>query len=202
MIDRNHLWPIFMLSALFCVGCSPSAPEGFPAKLVPCRITITKGATPVAGATVCLFSDSANKSCVSTGITNEQGVAEIITRKATYAKPGVPPGKCTMTLSKNPRIEGEPDIAEMEFQGAEYFTYMEKRAAKLDAMPRIFPSEWDSPQTSPLTIDVGEEGGDQTIDATDSMEGYSLEPIKRKNYGRIGRDRATTKAGRIFSQRR
>ncbi len=89
---------LFLTVAL--VGCGPSGPkkpEGLP-ELFPCSVTLTNGGAPVDGAIVTLCPVDASNAWSSTGVTDQNGVAEIMT----YGDfPGAPVGQYKVTAMKS-----------------------------------------------------------------------------------------------------
>ncbi|GHT27924.1 hypothetical protein FACS18942_07840 [Planctomycetales bacterium] len=96
----------YSLFILLLSGCGGvERPADMP-QLYPCEITVTAEGTPLAGATIGLYSAVPDFKWTIGGLTNEQGKA-VVTTHGKYS--GVPAGEYTVTVEK---LEPEPYDAE------------------------------------------------------------------------------------------
>ena len=160
---------IFVVTSL---GCNRAKrPRDFP-DLEPCTITIVNGANPVQGASILLSSSDGTKkgAWIADGITDDNGVAQIKTSQGNYSKKGVPTGKYKLTLSKEPKVEGELPPQELEkLSLEEYRAYTRKIADQKAKMPKEIPDKAKSQKETPLDLDVPSSGCNLTIDLSEYM---------------------------------
>lgn len=158
-----------LLFALVFSGCTGSnLPEGWPKKVVPCSVTVTKGGRPIDGATVFLISTSTGGNWTVSGKTDAQGVAEIYTTCSATSKSGAPVGDFKVIISKaNPPVAETVPKAVLDAMGyEERKAHDEKRAAERAKQAPLVPTALTQNGTTPLTISV-QEKGELTVDLDD-----------------------------------
>ena len=163
MKSSNYL--IFSLF-LFCIfGCQgANVPGDFP-KTFPVTITVKDGATPLADTTILLYGQGTRGSWASSGNTDANGVAELVTNQGSYMAKGVPEGSYKVTLSKTPKAPSErsdDEIAAMSYD--EQIVYSQKINAELARIPPPIPRVLTNPQETPLTLEVTTSSGELLID--------------------------------------
>lgn len=108
-------------------GCGKPLPSDLP-QLEKCSLTVKLDGSPLVEATVNLYSEQPSK-WFSGGITNEQGVAEMLTQ-AEY--PGVPTGDYVVTVMKEGNDPGAPVDPE---NGGKTIIYVDPKFANRDTSP-------------------------------------------------------------------
>ncbi|MDR1477307.1 MAG: hypothetical protein LBJ00_00015 [Planctomycetaceae bacterium] len=160
---------IMIVFILFAVGCSSQkVPEEFPQKLVDFNIKLLNEGKPVQNAALAMVSESAAAYNV-VGFTDNSGVAKFETSVNTYKKIGVPPTAYKVIITYTPKVASElsnEQLGKMSID--EVNAYREKVEAEIAAMPKIVPAEWGNLESTPVKITVPENGGNITIEITDS----------------------------------
>lgn len=144
------------------MGCSRK-PADVPA-LVPCKIIVKNGSSPVADVSVILGMTTGSDTWSVSGKTNSSGIADLSTVQMGWKGGGAPQGQYKITLSKTPKLER---ISAEEFDKmspAEQETYNLEQNKKLAALAREIPEVLGSFETTPLTIEVGSSENVQEID--------------------------------------
>jgi len=98
----NRIFPFGMILCFgLFAGCTQKLPDGFP-KLYPTTLTVTQEGTPLAEASVILYSaDDPSFRWVVTGVTDSKGNAPLGTFATTQIrKNGAPAGKFKVTVTK------------------------------------------------------------------------------------------------------
>jgi hypothetical protein len=150
-------------------GCSSRlVPDGFPPKLVKFSVTLLCDGKPVEGASIWLHPDNDSNTLYHvSGQTDANGVAVMKTTINVYSETGAPVGQFTGTATHYPKIP-----AELLPEGWE--TTLDKTSAQLEQYHtvseklKLVPKDWESKKTSPLKINIPENGGTVTIEITDS----------------------------------
>ncbi|MDO5553857.1 MAG: hypothetical protein Q4G68_08845, partial [Planctomycetia bacterium] len=148
----NSLFWCFLEPPVGCEGGS-AAPEGFP-DLVPYRINVMDGATPVEGVNVQLVPQE-KMEWTAGGATDAAGKLAISTIQFGHAESGVPVGTYKVVLSK---MEEAPSA-----KGLSMEEYREK--SKGFKSKQFCPKSLTDASTTPLTAEVSK-GGELTIDLT------------------------------------
>ena len=141
------------------IGCGPGTPKDMP-KTYPCKITVTKGGSPVEGATVLLTSSGYPGSLSVTGKTDSSGVAVIQSSYAAHVATGAPAGDAKVVVQKTPDIpdsvrKPKEEVAKMT--PPEQNAYAAELAKAMAAAPKIVPQSLSSPATTPITVAVKED---------------------------------------------
>jgi hypothetical protein len=147
-------------------GCTPSqVPTGFPSRLVGFDVKLLHEGKPITGAAV-VFVTNTNYNIL--GITGSDGVAKPSTSINTYTKSGSPPATYKVIITYTPKAPSEltnEQLSKMTMD--EVNAYRAKIEAEIAAMPKIVPDDWGKLETTPLKINVPENGGNVTIEITD-----------------------------------
>jgi len=164
MLKKQIAFCRFLVLAGFVltlIGCGPGVPKDMP-KIYPCKVTITKGGSPVEGASVLLVSTSYPDSFAAAGRTDESGVAEILSTLGTYTLSGAPAGEATLVVTKQaeaPANVRKPKEEVAKMTPPEQNAYAAEIAKAIAALPKIVPQGLTSPATSKAKITVKEEKG-------------------------------------------
>jgi len=158
---------------LTLLGCGPGAPKDMP-KIYPCKITITKGGSPVEGASILLVSTSYPESFAVSGRTDASGVAEILSTLGTYTLSGAPAGEATLVVNKQaeaPANVRKPKEEVAKMTPPEQNAYAAEIAKAIAALPKIVPQPLTSPATSTARITVKDEkaGTEMTLELDDYL---------------------------------
>lgn len=145
--EMKHILSVFIVLGLF-VGCNEQKlPPDIP-KLSPCKITITQGGSPLAGASVFLEPvDAANKKWNASGSTDASGTAEMRTQ-GMYA--GAVAGKHKVVVSKMETIP----VPQPARGTPEYDAIMRGGGAQ-DDVYALVDEKFGSTESSTLEIEVG-----------------------------------------------
>ncbi|MDR1957447.1 MAG: hypothetical protein LBQ54_00085 [Planctomycetaceae bacterium] len=160
---KHYILSITVLCLTF-IGCSrQSVPDGFPAKLVPVTITITKAGTPVAGASVSLLEEQPAKYFIL-GNADATGMATPETSINAYSRLGVPPGKYRMTVSM--RLISTIEDPPMEASDAERKAVQAKKDKELVEWTKKnpVPPDWPDISKTPLQLTISDKGGDFKVE--------------------------------------
>ena len=148
------------MMAAMTVGCSDGKPADFPA-VSPLTITVTDAGAPVADAIVTLYPQGAKLgSCGIGGVTDAQGVVEVMTSMSGYQGSGCPEGKFKITVVKEPIYPSQlPQDQVNQMTPEESSAYAKKLDDERATTPRPIPNTLESLGKTPLLIDVksGEE---------------------------------------------
>ena len=156
---------------LTLTGCGPGIPKDMP-KVYPCKITITKGGSPVEGASVLLVASSYPDSFAVAGRTDASGVAEIQSALGAYTSSGAPAGEATLVISKTPEAPEsvrKPKEEIIKMTPPEQNAYSAQIAKAIAALPKIVPQALTSPATSTAKITVKDDkaGTEMTLELDD-----------------------------------
>ena len=157
----------FVLGAIvFCIiGCQASkVPKDFP-KTFPAKVTVKDGGTPLQQVTVFLYAQNAGGSWASSGITNADGVADLVTNQGRSMVKGVPANSFKVTLSKPQTAPSELPPEEVEKMAYdEQIAYSRKINDELAKMPALIPRALTHPKETPLVLEVTESGAELLVD--------------------------------------
>ena len=160
----------FMPAILLLVGCGGGKPEGFPAKLFACRVIVTDGNAPVAGASVSLIPENEQQKFSMVSITNDDGVANIRTAQAGYYGNGAPEGTYKVLI-----IDAEPPDLEHTLTAEERANlppdeqdvYERARQKRVSARPLAVPKEFNKMDFTPLTWTVDRKGAELKVNVAE-----------------------------------
>lgn len=155
---------------LLTAGCSDKRPEGFPTKLLSCRVVVMDGDVPVKEASVSLLPENERQKFSMIGITDEKGVANIRTALAGYYANGVPNGtyKVLIIGSEPPDLEHTLTIDERaNLQPDQLNAYENARQKRIAAIPMAVPKEFNKMDKTPLTWTVGQKGSELKVNVAE-----------------------------------
>ena len=147
------------------VGCQTSdTPKDFP-KTFPVTAIIKAGDTPLADATILLYAQNAQGSWASSGNTNANGEAMLVTNQGSYTAKGVPEGSYKVVLSKQQKAPSERSPEEVDAMSYdEQIAYSQKISAELAKLATFVPATLTDPKKTPLTLEVTKSGGELIVD--------------------------------------
>jgi len=151
---------------LFCVaGCQNAiVPKDFP-KTFPATVTVKDGETPLADVMILLYTQEAQGSWASSGTSDANGVAALVTNQGNYMAKGVPAGTYKVTLTKTPKAPSEKsadEVAAMSYE--EQAAYSQKISEELAKMPSPISQALTNPKATPLTLEVTATDGKLIVD--------------------------------------
>lgn len=145
--EKTLLTFVILTVAVSFFGCGgKTPPEGFP-KLYSAQVTITQENTPLAGATVTLLSEDTSMKYLVSGITDEKGVAKLVTH-GEY--PGAPEGKYKLCVSK---IIHDDDVPVPSDPG-EIPAWREKMKNDPPKTHTYVEEQYGSARTTPLRVEI------------------------------------------------
>ncbi|MDR2169132.1 MAG: hypothetical protein LBP59_03225 [Planctomycetaceae bacterium] len=154
---KKYIITIIGFVFLIC-GCS-NKPADVP-PLFPCKIIVTKNASPVEGVNVVLGSTGNDGShCAVFGITDSYGAATIKTGRLGWQGTGAPEGEYIITITKEPKLNDT--ISTEEFQKldpAKQEIYQIEQQQKYNALQREIPDFMSDVTKSPYRLTVKKEG--------------------------------------------
>jgi hypothetical protein len=167
--QNGKIFACLLLSLTFIWGCSSQKiPEGFPKKLVKFSVTILHEGKPVENALVWFYPDDSNAKYHVRATTNTNGIALMETSINSYSKTGVPVSTFKGTVTHRPKVPS--DLTKEEWQKLNYEEAVaqgKKIATEVSKM-KLTPLTWENLTMSPLKITIPENGGNVTIEITDS----------------------------------
>ena len=167
MMLQRILVLIFCAVLLVCFGCGSSIPPGFP-DLVPLKITVTDGGSPMDKVSVGVLTTDYGISYTTGGITDSNGVVEVVTSMATYQAKGSPVGKYKVTLYKKPKLPSEKPQEEINQMTPEETTaYGNLIHKEMQKAKPVVPVQLHSVTTTPLEIEVQAGGGEFSFDISE-----------------------------------
>lgn len=154
---RNALPFLFVFALALQMGCNRDTrrPADMP-ELFPVSITITAEGKPMEGATVTLIGKTRSKYSSSSAVTDASGVAVL----KTYTFEGVPLGQYVVTVEKR-GVEGAKEVqidGITDSVGGKIYQYVD--------------SKYSNEQSSPFSIDVTEQGGQETFEVGKPVHVY------------------------------
>ena len=156
------------LCMVFAVGCGPKKPDGIP-PLYPAKVTVTKGTTPIADASVFLVGQGGNPgSWAANGITDAKGVAVINTSQGGWKSKGAPEGQYKIFITKRPDVEEDHIPEEIMEDSDARQRFAAEQLKKLNAAPKVIPEILTNPAQSPLKLNVAKSGTSElTVDVNE-----------------------------------
>jgi len=151
-------------------GCSDKRPEGFPTKLLSCRVVVMDGDVPLKEASVSFIPENEKQKFSMVGITDDKGVANIRTTQAGYYANGVPKGayKVLIIGSEPPDLEHTLTIDERaDLTPDELNAYENARQKRIGARPLAVPNEFHKMDKTPLTWTVEQKGSELKVNVGD-----------------------------------
>ena len=118
-IEMKHV--IFLFTLCYCLiclsGCGEKYPADFP-KVYPVTVTVTDGTTPIPNARIIFYriSKETDAGYISSGYTDEKGVAKVTTTQGSYTKAGIPVGEYVVAVDEVIKIDlGVPPGTNLSF---------------------------------------------------------------------------------------
>ena len=151
-------------------GCGDSRPDGFPAKLLSCRVIVMDGDVPLKEASVSLIPEHEQHKYSMIGITDDKGVASIRTAQAGYYGNGAPEGtyKVLIIGAESPDLEHTLTIDERANLPPDELTmYENARQRRINALPLAVPKEFNKMDQTPLTWTVDRKGSELSVNVAD-----------------------------------
>jgi hypothetical protein len=161
---------LFLIATLLLTGCGQGIPEGFPKKLLSCRIVVMDGDDPVKEATVSLLPEDEQQKFSMIGITDDRGMAKIRTTQAGYYGNGVPKGtyKVLIIGSEPPDLEHTLTLDERaNLPPDDLVAYEYARQRRIGTRPLAVPKEFNKMDKTPLTWTVDRKGAELKVNVAD-----------------------------------
>jgi hypothetical protein len=155
-----------ILSLLLLAGCSQTPPEL--RNLYPVTIIVMDQDKPVGDVLVSLVSKQEQSLRGCSAITNQQGVAMIVTSLRNRSAAGVAAGEYKVVLIRNVPLPEDLQFHPQETTLSE--TEQQAKAAKREAFiekNNIIPQKFQSSETSPIDLTVERKGCQLTIDISE-----------------------------------
>ncbi|MDR1493280.1 MAG: hypothetical protein LBT05_11240 [Planctomycetaceae bacterium] len=145
---------LFSVTSILLSGCGEKSPEGFPVKVYPTTITVTKGSEKLANISV-YFDLEIPQDWNIGGVTGTNGVAVIRTTQSAFQKNGAPEGTYKVRLSEETPIMPDElsDAQYMALTPTERISYEKKKDAFIEANRKI-PLKYTSRNNTPVSITV------------------------------------------------
>jgi hypothetical protein len=151
------------------LGCSSQkVPDGFPSKLIPFSVTLLNEGKPVNGAATVLVTETPSP-YNAIGHTDTKGVAQLATSINNYSKNGIPTGTYKAIITHTPKAPSavpSEQLGKMNME--EIDAYNAKIMKEIVAIPKIVPERWGRIESTPIKITVPENGGNITVEITNS----------------------------------
>lgn len=148
---------LFLIVFAGCQGKPADVPD-----MVPCKIVVKNGSSPVSGVSVVLGITSGSGTWSVSGTTNSSGIATMETVQLGWKGTGAPQGEYKITLSKTPTLERISSEEYGNMSAADQEKYNAEQNKKLAELPREIPEFLNSFEMTPLSISVG--SGDNTLE--------------------------------------
>jgi len=156
-------------------GCSDKRPDGFPAKLLSCRIIVLEGDEPLKEVSVSLLPENEQQKYSMIAMTDANGVANLRTTLGGYYGNGVPEGtyKILVIGSEPPDFEHTLTMEQrMELPPDQLSAYEAARQRRINALPigeipSAIPKELGKRDKTPLTWTVNRKGSELTVNIAD-----------------------------------
>jgi len=158
-IFTNTNFILIVLVVVLLVTSSACNKKQKPADLPPLhpvKLTVIQDGNPMEGATVSLIADGTNVRFTTAGVTGKDGVATI---KTDAEWPGAPAGKYKVCIKKLVMPPEDPADASLSFEERKA-----KAGARSDQTKSVVDSKFLRPRTTPLSIEVTENGVTETLD--------------------------------------
>jgi len=151
----------------FCSGCAgQKKPDGMP-DLFPCQITITQNGTPLEGAAVIIFPKTGGSNgWNTTGLTNANGVAELMTHNDFK---GAPAGEYVVMVTKTELSPSAvPDKAPTD--PVEYEKWDMVKRSETRTTYRLVKAEFGVANLTPHSITVSQGKNEATFDVGEPIK--------------------------------
>jgi len=160
---------------LSVAGCGDKRPDGFPAKLLPCRVIVMDGDKPMKNVSVNFLPDNGRQKYTMVAMTDDGGVANMRTTLSGYYGKGVPEGTYKVLLigSEDPELEHTLTMDErMALPPDALDAYERARQKRINALPigevpTAISKELSKTTTTPLTWTVDKKGSEWTVNVAD-----------------------------------
>lgn len=161
-----------------CMGClsgcgGDKAPSGFP-KVFPINVTVKDGTTPLSEVRVMFYPSStgAGAAFASSGSTDANGVAKIVTSQGGYSKAGIPVGEFVVTVEDIINIDnGIPPEEQVKMSMGELNKLAQEQKKKLAEYKRKVPGvlckSGKVENRSPIRFTASESNNELTIDVSE-----------------------------------
>ncbi|MCL2118426.1 MAG: hypothetical protein FWH27_08385 [Planctomycetaceae bacterium] len=167
MLTKRSLALFACFSLVLFSGCPGGTPKGFP-KVIPCKITVLDGTTPIADVEVSLYATSPASGMVFYGKTDASGLCKVGTSFANFFKEGVPEGSYKVVLVKEPFVEDTKTREEQnEMPRPELDAYRKQMQDKRDALPKIIPVALTTNAKTTLTLNVSGKVAELTVNVAE-----------------------------------
>jgi hypothetical protein len=145
---------LFSITLISLSGCGEKLPDGFPVKVYPTTVIVTKGNEKLANISVYFDLETPQNWNIG-GITDANGVAVIRTTQSEFQKNGVPEGTYKIRLSEETPIMPDElsDNQYMALTPAERTSYEKKKDAFIEANRKI-PLKYTRRNNTPVSITV------------------------------------------------
>ena len=169
---------ILITVVLSVSGCGDGKLDGFPAKLLTCRVTVSNGDEPMGNVSVSFLPDNERQKYTMVAMTDANGVANMRTTLAGYYGTGVPEGtyKVLIIGSEDPELEHTLTMDErMELSPDALDAYERARQKRINALPigevpTAIAKELSKTNTTPLTWSVDRKGAEFTVNVAEYKE--------------------------------
>ena len=151
------LWNIALIAGMGLVvigGCGTKRPDGIP-PLRPAKVTVNNGGTPIANATVSfIYQGSFSGSWAVNGVTNANGIAEIMTSQGEWRGKGAPEGEYIVYITRMPDYEADPIPDAIKDNSDALEIFFQEQMRKRSAAPQVIPEILSNPARTPLRVEV------------------------------------------------
>ncbi|MDO5552909.1 MAG: hypothetical protein Q4G68_04030 [Planctomycetia bacterium] len=149
-------WGLIFIAVFITCGCNETNPDGI-TKVVPAKIHVTVGGSPLAQADLQLVGEGDLSGVAVSGQTDSQGLASLTSVKGDWVKAGAPLGNYRVVVQKQQQIEGLKSMEEVtDMKEEERKAYHAKIEAARKNMRLPFAEAYTSVKTTPLTLEITE----------------------------------------------
>jgi len=174
-IEMKHFILLVLCCSLCCLfGCGgEKLPLDFP-KVFPMTITVKDGATPLSKVRIMFYPavTGAGAAYASSGTTDENGVAKIVTAQGGFSKAGIPAGEFVVTVEDIIEVDlgvTPEEQAKMSMGELNKLTDERKKliAAYKRKVPEILCKSGKVESRSPIRFTASEDNKELTIDVAE-----------------------------------